>query len=80
MIAGSTIFVFRTREPNAQRPYRMWGYPIIPAVFVVVAGALLGYTFKNDWPNSGYGALVIMAGIPVFFYFASLRKRLGPTL
>ena len=41
MIAGSTVFVFRWREPQAARPYRMWGYPVVPAVFVIVAAALL---------------------------------------
>jgi APA family basic amino acid/polyamine antiporter len=75
MIAGSTIFVFRTREPDAPRPYRMWGYPVIPAVFVLVAAALLAYTFSNDWPNSGYGVLVILAGIPFFLVFAAKRRR-----
>jgi basic amino acid/polyamine antiporter, APA family len=69
MIAGSTIFVFRRREPDAERPYRMWGYPVVPALFIAVAAALLCYTFKNDWPNSGYGLLVILAGIPLFAYF-----------
>ena len=73
MIAGSTIFVFRNRDPRAARPYRMWGYPVVPAVFVGVATALLCYTFKNDWPNSGYGLLVILAGVPVFFAFARRR-------
>ena len=75
MIAGSTVFVFRRRDANAARPYRMWGYPFVPAIFVVVAAALLAYTFKNDWPNSGYGVLVILAGIPVFSYFAARRAR-----
>jgi len=75
MIAGSTIFVFRRREPTLARPYKMCGYPFTPAVFVVVAAALLCYTFKNDWPNSGYGALVILAGIPVFGCFSSWRLR-----
>ena len=75
MIAGSTIFIFRWREPQASRPYRMWGYPVVPAIFVVVAAALLAYTFKNDWPNSDYGVLVILAGIPVFAYFSYLRGQ-----
>jgi APA family basic amino acid/polyamine antiporter len=75
MIAGSTIFVFRRRQPQAARPYRMWGYPVVPAVFVTVAAALLCYTFRNDWPNSGYGLLVIVAGIPVFAYFSYRRTK-----
>ncbi|HET7892366.1 MAG TPA: amino acid permease [Candidatus Sulfotelmatobacter sp.] len=74
MIAGSSIFISRRREPQAQRPYRMWGYPYVPGIFVTVAAALLAYTFKNDWPNSGYGVLVILAGIPLFFYFSRRRK------
>jgi len=74
MIAGSTIFVFRWRDPGAERPYRMWGYPVVPALFIVMAAALLVYTFLNDWPNSGYGVLVILAGIPVFAYFSWLRR------
>jgi APA family basic amino acid/polyamine antiporter len=76
MIAGSTVFVFRVREPHAARPYHMWGYPLVPAIFVVVAAAFLCYTFKDNWPYSGYGLLVILAGVPVFLYFSSRRKRL----
>src|ERR1700674_1242836 len=74
MIAGSTVFVFRQREPQAVRPYRMFGYPFVPALFVAVATALLLYTFKNNWPNSGYGLLVILGGIPFFAYFSSRRR------
>jgi len=73
MIAGSTIFVFR-REPQAVRPYRMLGYPFVPIIFVAVAAALLCYTFKNDWPNSGYGVLVILSGIPLFKFFSRRRQ------
>ncbi len=74
MIAGSTVFVFRWREPQAARPYRMWGYPFVPAVFIAVAAALLCYTFLDERPNSWYGLLIILAGIPVFVYFAWRRS------
>jgi APA family basic amino acid/polyamine antiporter len=75
MIAGSTVFVFRWREPNAPRPYRMLGYPVVPAVFIAVAAALLYYTFRTDWPNSFYGLLVILAGVPVFAWFRRQRNQ-----
>jgi hypothetical protein len=39
---------------------------------------LLCYTFKNTWPDSGYGLLVIAAGIPVFAYFAHRRGKKPP--
>jgi APA family basic amino acid/polyamine antiporter len=78
MIAGSTVFVFRRREPNAPRPYRMFGYPLVPAVFIGVACVLLCYTFRSDWPNSFYGLLVILAGVPVFAWFRRRREaRVG---
>jgi APA family basic amino acid/polyamine antiporter len=74
MIAGSTVFVFSWRDPQAARPYRMFGYPVVPALFVIVAAVLLCYTFRGEWPNSLYGLLVILAGIPVFSWFRRQRK------
>jgi len=73
MISGSTVFVFRWRDPDAARPYRMSGYPLLPALFIAAAAALLYYTFRGDWPNSLYGLLVILAGIPVFAWFRRRR-------
>jgi basic amino acid/polyamine antiporter, APA family len=74
MIAGSTIFVFRWREPEAVRPYRVAGYPVVPALFIGAAAVLLYYTFREDWPNSLYGSLVILAGVPVFVWFRTGRE------
>jgi APA family basic amino acid/polyamine antiporter len=79
MITGSTLFVFRVREPGMERPYRTWGYPFVPAIFVIVAAAFLCYTFADNWPNSGYGLLVILAGIPLFGYFSWRRGRTSVT-
>jgi len=75
MIAGSTVFVFRRREPDAVRPYRVLGYPVIPAVFVLVSAVLLYYTFTDNLRYSGEGCLAILAGIPIFFFFK--RKSVG---
>jgi APA family basic amino acid/polyamine antiporter len=74
MIAGSTVFVFRNREPQADRPYRVWGYPLVPALFVGISAVLLYFTFKDNLPNSAYGTLAILAGIPVFYFFAHRRR------
>jgi APA family basic amino acid/polyamine antiporter len=73
MIAGSTIFVFRYREPNADRPYRVLGYPVVPAIFIAASAALLYYTFTDNLANSAGGCLVILAGVPVFYFFARRR-------
>ncbi len=74
MIAGSTVFVFRWRDPLAVRPYRVLGYPVVPALFIAVAAVLLYYTFRENWPNSLYGLLVILAGVPVFEWFRRQRN------
>ena len=74
MIAASTVFVFRWRDPQAVRPYRVWGYPVVPILFVLAAALLLYFTFRDNYPNSGIGLLVILAGIPVFYGFARNRR------
>src|SRR5271165_330291 len=79
MIAGSTIFVFRWRDPGAVRPYRVLGYPFVPALFIAAAAVLLFYTFRENWPNSGYGLLVILAGVPVFSWFRRRRQARMPS-
>jgi basic amino acid/polyamine antiporter, APA family len=73
MIAGSTIFVFRYRQPQADRPYRVWGYPAVPGLFVGISALLLYFTFRDNLPNSAYGILAILAGIPVFYFFAKRK-------
>jgi APA family basic amino acid/polyamine antiporter len=70
MIAVSTIFVFRIREPNVPRAYRAWGYPVVPALFIVAAAVLLYSTFTENLRNSFIGTLVILAGVPVYWHFA----------
>lgn len=74
MIAGSTVFVFRSRDPQAARPYRVWGYPLVPIVFVLASAMLLYFTFKDNYPNSAWGSLVILGGVPVFYAFARRRS------
>jgi basic amino acid/polyamine antiporter, APA family len=76
MIAASTIFVFRKREPDSARPYKAWGYPVFPALFIVSSAVLLYYTFTDNLRNSFWGSVVILAGVPVFLYFAR-KKRAG---
>jgi APA family basic amino acid/polyamine antiporter len=75
MIAASTIFVFRRREPDTPRPYRTWGYPVVPALFIVAAAVLLYFTFTDNLRNSAAGTLVILAGVPVYWWFARRKEQ-----
>jgi APA family basic amino acid/polyamine antiporter len=74
MIAASTVFIFRQREPQAVRPYRVWGYPYVPTLFVLSSALLLYYTFSDNLWNSALGCAVILAGIPFFYAFARQRQ------
>ena len=75
MVAASTIFVFRRREPEVNRPYRTAGYPVVPGLFVGTAAVLLYYTFTSNLRDSIAGVAVILLGIPVYLWFAR-QKRL----
>jgi basic amino acid/polyamine antiporter, APA family len=70
MITASTVFVFRRRNPGMPRPYRVWGYPIVPLLFVAASAILLYYTFSENIRYSAIGTLVILAGVPVFYFFS----------
>ncbi len=71
----ASVFVFRIREPNAPRPYRTWGYPIVPALFVLFTIYLIVYTIKDALVPSLLGLTIIAAGLPVYWYFS--RKNRG---
>jgi APA family basic amino acid/polyamine antiporter len=61
------IFILRRREPWLPRPYRTWGYPIVPAVFVILSVWLLGNTFLEQRSDSLWGLVLMGSGIPAYF-------------
>ena len=77
LVAGS-IFIFRRREPNAERPYRTWGYPVVPVLFLVVSVSLIVQTFINTPRQSGIGLGLILLGLPVY-YLLQRRQQRAPT-
>lgn len=60
------VFVLRAKQPNAPRPYRTWGYPLVPAVFVLFYVAFLGFMLWNSWFESLCGLLLIAVGAIVY--------------
>jgi APA family basic amino acid/polyamine antiporter len=68
-LTAATVFVFRVREPNAYRPYRVTGYPVVPALFILAALVLLVFSFMDQPRESIVGAIVILCGIPLHFLF-----------
>lgn len=64
----SSIFIFRRKYPDAERPYKAWGYPVVPVVFLLVAGWLLISTLLNNPTQSITGIVLILLGLPVYYY------------
>jgi APA family basic amino acid/polyamine antiporter len=73
-LVTSSVFVLRRKMPNAERPYKTLGYPIIPLVFVVVALWLIINTLVARRVESVAGLALIALGVPLYFYF-KLRQR-----
>jgi basic amino acid/polyamine antiporter, APA family len=76
LLTATTIFVYRGRIPAAERPFRSWGYPVLPALFIVAAAVLLYYSFASNVRSSLVGTLIILAGLPVY-YFVRAQYRKG---
>jgi APA family basic amino acid/polyamine antiporter len=67
-LIGSSVFIFRRKHPDAVRPYRVWGYPVVPIVYLLVAGWLLFNTVMTAPTQSFIGIGLIILGLPVYYY------------
>jgi APA family basic amino acid/polyamine antiporter len=61
------IFILRRRMPGLERPYRTWGYPFIPAVFVILSVIVLTNTLWQQWSDSVWGLALVGSGVPAYF-------------
>jgi APA family basic amino acid/polyamine antiporter len=89
--AAYGVFVLRKKMPDVERPYKVWGYPIVPALFVVFATIYVVFTVYSDISvylemraqgqpaliNSLMGLLLVAIGIPGYLYWSAKRKREG---
>ncbi|HTV04054.1 MAG TPA: amino acid permease [Acidobacteriaceae bacterium] len=70
MITSTTIFYYRRRETSSNT-YRVWGYPVVPVLFVAAAAVLLYYSYIENLKNSIIGTVTILIGVPLYFVFRS---------
>jgi APA family basic amino acid/polyamine antiporter len=69
-LAASTVFVFRRTAPEAPRPYRCLGYPVLPAIFLVVVASVIVNTFVATPQQAFLGAGLMLLGLPFYFYWS----------
>ena len=77
MLTATTVFVYRRTCPNTPRPYRVWGYPVLPAIFVLCAAAVLVASYLSNLKGSLLGTALILLGLPVLWF---VRRRYGASI
>lgn len=74
----SSIFVFRKKHPDWPRPYRCWGYPFVPALYVLVLACVLVNTVYDQRYKSAFGFGFIVVGALVHFAYSAYRRKAVP--
>jgi len=69
------VFILRRRMPDAHRPYRVWGYPVVPALYILFCIALFFNTIVTRPREAAIGIVLILAGIPVYLLLSRKEAR-----
>ena len=77
MLTATTIFYYRSNHPELKRPYRVWGYPVLPVIFIVCAAAVLVASYASNLKASLLGTVVILLGLPVMLL---VRRMYGKSI
>lgn len=68
------LFVLRKQKLDLPRPYKAWGYPVLPAAFILIVLWMVFHEFRQDWKAAIAGIGMIAAGAPFFFLFNSSHE------
>ncbi|MEO5859097.1 MAG: amino acid permease [Pyrinomonadaceae bacterium] len=74
ILAIAAVFVLRIKRPNAERPYKAFGYPVIPALYCVGAAIILVVLFVYQTTATWPGLLIVLTGVPVYFVWRKLAS------
>lgn len=69
------IFILRKTQPNADRPYRAFGYPIVPVLYIIITGLICITLLIYDTKNTGLGLVLVLLGIPVYYLTTGAKKN-----
>ena len=68
------IFILRKKEPNAERPYKAFGYPFVPILYIIVTSLICISLLIYDTTNTGLGLVIVGLGIPVYYLFLNKKE------
>jgi APA family basic amino acid/polyamine antiporter len=66
-LTALALVVLRRKLPDLPRPYRSWGYPVVPLVFFLISAAVVINVFFSSFVKSLIGSAIILAGLPIYF-------------
>ena len=75
ILAIAAVFVLRVKRPDAERPYKAIGYPVIPALYVIGASVILVVLFVYQTTATWPGLLIVLTGVPVYFIWRNISGR-----
>lgn len=75
ILAIAAIFVLRVKRPDAERPYRAFGYPIVPALYCIGAAVILVVLFVYQTTATWPGLVIVLTGVPVYFIWRSISAK-----
>ena len=84
-LGAAGVFILRRKMPDAPRPYRTWGYPVVPIIFIAFAVIFLVYTVVSDFTNyyagtaplvnSVWGIILLFTGVPFYLVFSKKKSQ-----
>lgn len=77
ILAIAAIFVLRVKQPDAERPYKALGYPIIPAFYCIGAAVILAVLFIYQTTATWPGLIIVLTGVPVYFIWKAVSGKAG---
>ena len=75
---GSTalgVFILRKKMPDAPRPYKVWGYPVVPAIVILISAGLFINTIATRPREAGIGLILMLTAIPMWFWFTRRKNN-----
>jgi len=74
----AAVIVLRKKRPDLERPYKTWGYPVTPILFVLAAVYVAVGSLLSSFRNAMFGLLIICLGVPAYLYWKGKLDKSAP--
>ena len=76
-LTALALMVLRRSKPDLERPYKTWGYPVVPALFFLIAVAVVINVYVSSPLKSLVGSAIILGGLPIYYFSRRKEERRG---